>query len=231
MATKMNFYTKNGWAGKNYDSNLSTKEIAAKVREFAKKNFPGFKFSITSKWSMYADSLYVVMKSGPCHPFVDGSKLAERGYMRAMSDVKEWEKDGLAPEAFAALDGVASYAASFRYSDSDGMIDYFDTNFYLKIEIPDDYKTIAPLPGKKSAKRAEQHKEEAKDEASAVGGFEIVDYSEKSIAVFGYTKSVKEQLKELGGKFNPALKHGDGKRAGWVFSKKQADKVRALLAA
>lgn len=30
----MNFYTANGWAGSNYDSKLSTKEIAAKVRYY-----------------------------------------------------------------------------------------------------------------------------------------------------------------------------------------------------
>ncbi len=36
----MNFYTANGWAGSNYDSKLSTKEISAKVRSYAKKNFP-----------------------------------------------------------------------------------------------------------------------------------------------------------------------------------------------
>ena len=149
----MNFYTQNGWAGKNYDSKLSTKEIAAKVRDFAKKKFPDFKFSITSKWSMYADSLYIVMKFCPVAPFVEGSKLAERGYLQTMSDVKAWERDGLTPEAFAALDGVASYAASFRYSDSDGMIDYFDTNFYLKIEIPDDYKVTDPRPGQKNGQK------------------------------------------------------------------------------
>ena len=57
-----------------------------------------------------------------------------------------------------------------------------------------------------------------------------MDYSEKAIAVFGDTKAIKEELKKLGGKFNPALKHNGEKRAGWVFSKKQADKVRALLA-
>lgn len=53
----MNFYTQNGWAGSNYDSKLSTKEIAAKVRSYAKKNFPGFKFSVRSEWSMYTDSM------------------------------------------------------------------------------------------------------------------------------------------------------------------------------
>ena len=59
-------------------------------------------------------------------------------------------------------------------------------------------------------------------------GLEIVDYSEKSIAVFGDTKSVKEQLKKLGGRFNPSLNYNGEKRAGWVFSKRKADKVKEL---
>ena len=66
---KMNFYTQNGWAGSNYDNKLQTKDIAKKVREFAKKNFPAFKFSVRTEWSMYTDSLYIVLKSGPCVPF------------------------------------------------------------------------------------------------------------------------------------------------------------------
>ena len=45
----MNFYTSNGWAGSNYDSKLSTKEIAAKVRAYAKKNFPGLKNWLCSR--------------------------------------------------------------------------------------------------------------------------------------------------------------------------------------
>lgn len=31
----MNFYTTNSWTGSNYDGNLSTKEIAAKVLEMS----------------------------------------------------------------------------------------------------------------------------------------------------------------------------------------------------
>ena len=84
----MDFYTANGWAGSNYDSKLSTKEIAAKVRSYAKKNFPEFKFSVRSEWSMYTDSMYIELKSGPCVPFVEGSRSAERGYMSTMSTVK-----------------------------------------------------------------------------------------------------------------------------------------------
>lgn len=224
----MNFYTANGWAGSNYDSKLSTKEIAAKVRSYVKKNFPGFKFSVRSEWSMYTDSLHIELKEGICIPFVEGSRSAERGYMSTMSSVKAW-KDELTPEMFKVLDAVTTYASSFRYDDSDGMQDYFDTNFYLSIKVSDEYKVIEPKAKKNSVKP--EKVEEAKDvEAVTAEGLEIVDYSEKAIAVFGDTKAIKDQLKELGGRFNPALKYNGEKRAGWIFGKKQADKVKELIA-
>lgn len=223
----MNFYTANGWAGSNYDSKLSTKEIAAKVRSYAKKNFPEFKFSVRSEWSMYTDSMYIELKSGPCVPFIEGSRSAERGYMSTMSNVKAW-KDELTPEVFAALNSVSNYASSFRYDDSDGMQDYFDTNFYLSIKVSDEYKVIEPK-AKKSSVKPEKVEEAKEVEAVTVEGLEIVDYSEKAIAVFGDTKAIKEQLKELGGRFNPSLNYNGEKRAGWIFSKKQADKVKELI--
>ena len=223
----MNFYTANGWVGSNYDSKLSTKEIAAKVRVFAKKNFPEFKFSVRSEWSMYTDSMYIELKEGTCIPFVEGSRSAERGYMSTMSTVKGWE-DELTPEMFKVLDAVTTYASSFRYDDSDGMQDYYDTNFYLKIKVSDEYKVIEPK-AKKSSVKAEKVEEAKEVEAVTVEGLEIVDYSEKAIAVFGDTKAIKEQLKELGGRFNPSLNYNGEKRAGWIFSKKQADKAKELI--
>ncbi len=224
----MSFYTANGWAGSNYDSKLSTKEIAAKVRAYAKKNFPEFKFSVRSEWSMYADSMAVELKAGPCVPFAEGSRSAERGYMSTMSSVKAW-KDELTPEVFAALNAVSNYASSFRYDDSDGMQDYFDTNFYLSIKVSDEYKVIEPK-AKKSSVKPEKVEAAKEVEAVTVEGLEIVDYSEKAIAVFGGTKTIKEQLKELGGRFNPSLNYNGEKRAGWIFSKKKADEVRNLMA-
>lgn len=224
----MNFYTANGWAGSNYDSKLSTKEIAARVRAFAKKNFPEFKFSVRSEWSMYTDSMYIELKEGTCIPFVEGSRSAERGYMSTMSTVKGWENE-LTPEMFKVLDAVTTYASSFRYDDSDGMQDYYDTNFYLKIKVSDEYKVVEPK-AKKSSVKAEKVEEAKEVEPVTIEGLEIVDYSEKAIAVFGDTKAIKEQLKELGGRFNPSLNYNGEKRAGWIFSKKQADKVKELIA-
>lgn len=223
----MNFYTANGWAGPNYDSKLSTKEIAAKVRSYAKKNFPKFKFSVRSEWSMYTDSLHIELKEGTCIPFVEGSRSAERGYMSTMNTVKGWKKD-LTPEMFKVLDAVTTYASSFRYDDSDGMQDYYDTNFYLSIKVSEEYQMVEPK-AKKSSVKAEKVEEAKEVEAVTAEGLEIVDYSEKAIAVFGDTKAIKEQLKELGGRFNPALNYNGEKRAGWIFSKKQADKVKELI--
>lgn len=223
----MNFYTANGWAGSNYDSKLSTKEIAANVRAYAKKNFPEFKFSVRSEWSMYTDSLHIELKEGICIPFVEGSRSAERGYMSTMNTVKGWEKD-LTPEMFKVLDAVTTYANSFRYDDSDSMQDYFDTNFYLSIKVSDEYKVVEPK-AKKSSVKAEKVEEAKEVEAVTVEGLDIVDYSEKAIAVFGDTKAIKDQLKELGGRFNPSLNYNGEKRAGWIFSKRKADEVRELL--
>lgn len=65
--------------------------------------------------------------------------------------------------------------------------------------------------------------------AQVYESFELVDYSEKSVAVFGETKPIKDQLKELGGRFNKFLNYGDGKRAGWIFPKTKCAALDMLL--
>ena len=59
---------------------------------------------------------------------------------------------------------------------------------------------------------------------------EIVEYSEKAIAVFGDTKPIKDVLKGLNGLFRANLTYNGGRRAGWIYSKKQETKVREALA-
>ena len=58
---------------------------------------------------------------------------------------------------------------------------------------------------------------------------EIVEYSEKAIAVFGDTKPIKEVLKDLNGLFRANLTYKGERRAGWIYSKKQEQKVREAL--
>jgi hypothetical protein len=53
----------------------------------------------------------------------------------------------------------------------------------------------------------------------------LEEYSSLSLVVYGNTKDYKEDLKKLGGKYNPNLKKG----AGWIFSKKFESEIRKWI--
>lgn len=75
-----------------------------------------------------------------------------------------------------------------------------------------------------------KHKPEIKEKASvdAKGlDIQIIDYSEKAIAVIGNTKPIADKLQNLGGRFNSNLSCGPG----WIFSKKREEMVRTALSA
>lgn len=58
-----------------------------------------------------------------------------------------------------------------------------------------------------------------------IKGLQLVDYSEKAIAVIGETKNYKDTLKSLGGRFNFNLTCG----AGWIFPKSKATEIKNKL--
>ena len=64
-----------------------------------------------------------------------------------------------------------------------------------------------------------------KTETIDAKGLQIIDYSEKAIAVIGETRAIKETLKTLGGRFNSHLSCG----AGWIFSKTKEATLREAL--
>jgi len=64
----------------------------------------------------------------------------------------------------------------------------------------------------------------------AIKDLEIVNYSDKCVALFGeYTKQKKDYIKnELKGLFNTRLKYNDGTRAGWIVSNKYSNLLASL---
>lgn len=58
---------------------------------------------------------------------------------------------------------------------------------------------------------------------------EIHDYTEKSFIVIGDTKSIKDDLKMIGGRFNPNLTLEGERVAGWVFSKNKRLEIEELV--
>ena len=66
---------------------------------------------------------------------------------------------------------------------------------------------------------------QSKTETIEAKGVQIIDYSEKAIAIVGETRAIKETLKNLGGRFNRHLSCG----AGWIFSKTKEATLREAL--
>jgi len=56
----------------------------------------------------------------------------------------------------------------------------------------------------------------------------LINYTEKSIALFGDTYPIKNKLKELG-KFNKFLTIEGKKTPGWIFSKKYEEEIKKLI--
>lgn len=230
------FYTANGWEGCRYDGNLSTTDISARVRVYAKERYKDYKFSVRTEYYSGGSSIYIKLVSGPVPAFKED---APRPYISTMSDISE--KFGLTSEVYAVLSDVVAYCNSFNYDDSDSMTDYFDTNFYLHINVGEygkPYEVKQPKAKKvtgKTARRAERIEGEtvetvapscADPESVAVL---VVDYSAKAIAVIGDTAPIKDDLKAMGGRFNARLTVEGQKVAGWIFSKSKESDVMAYV--
>lgn len=86
-------------------------------------------------------------------------------------------------------------------------------------------KDLTPVPEPKATAKSVSKPVKPTVEPISAEGIEIIDYSEKSFAVIGETKPIKEKLKELGGSFNSRLTCG----AGWIFSKTKLDIVTNTL--
>lgn len=61
------------------------------------------------------------------------------------------------------------------------------------------------------------------------GGCTMVEYSAKAVAVFGDTKSIKDELRAMGGRFNSRLTFNGQKLAGWVFPKSKEPRLACYL--
>jgi len=149
-------YTGHGWEGEKFDRSLDIKDIAKLVRKELKGKFPASKFSVRIERYSGGQSIYVSLASGPFDPFTE---KASESHVRDDRDVEErvkrleydrekgytqvnqyhWEENfetyhergGLLSErAYEIMKYVSGYVSSYRRDDSDGMIDYFDTNFY-----------------------------------------------------------------------------------------------------
>lgn len=124
------FYTQNGWAGENYKCGRSTKEIAQIIRTYLKEAYSDCKWSV--RYSSYSggSSIHVSLIEAPYCVFKDKSKTHE-----SINHYYFDRGENYIPKAHAMLKDVLAFIESYHYDDSDGMIDYFDTNFYYDLSV------------------------------------------------------------------------------------------------
>ena len=170
--------------------------VAKHIRKELSTEFPGQKFSVRK--TDYS-TIHIEWKDGPTRDEVE--RIAgkhQRSCVRDRWNDDLWDHNDT---AFTSVFGGVDYLFCYRETAPEN----WGVSLYTKPE-PKQNKTI------------ETETIEAK-------GVQIIDYSEKAIAVVGDTRAIKDTLKSLGGRFNNRLSCG----AGWIFPKSKEATIKATL--
>lgn len=125
---KTRYQLSNDYQGSRYDSKLTTKEIAIKIRAYCKTQYPDYKFSVRVDRS----EINVKILSGP-QEIREGKGLAKGNWQTI--GITDFYKDWLSEGAYKMLYDITQYAKSYNRSDTDIQDDYFDEHFYFRLDI------------------------------------------------------------------------------------------------
>lgn len=155
-STRRQFYTQFGWEGSRHDWNRSLKEVAQIVRAYVKEKYPTYKFNVRTSYASMCQELHVELKESPVEIYKtydeltedDKNELGRRMRYNHLFNLDSWYPEELKAEferiwsengnfykclneaTQAVINDVDSFVKSYNYSDCDGMIDYFDVDFY-----------------------------------------------------------------------------------------------------
>lgn len=217
------------------------------LRTCLKKHFEGVKFSVTNP---HGDTIYIKWTDGPTTEEVERITNKYTSYENDVTgDYRDYN-----PSIFNNLFGGFKYVFTTRENtlntpeikkefiqlldlanDYDG-----DSYFYrfinkqvikanqkfLRFERIENFSgsledSVKIIFEDQEVKEAPTHTQTE----TTVGEVTIIQYSDKSIAVIGDTKPIKDDLKALGGRFNFRLTCG----AGWIFQKTKEAEVKRFL--
>ena len=156
QSTRNSFYTSFGWEGSNHDWNRSLKEVAQIVRTYIKEKYPTYKFSVRTSYASMCQELHVELKESPIEIYKKADELTaeeRRKFINKAEHNNYWklgswdnaefeaeynritEEHGnffkvLNEVTTAVIKDVDNFVKSYNYEDCDGMIDYFDVDFY-----------------------------------------------------------------------------------------------------
>ncbi|MFH6944607.1 LPD29 domain-containing protein [Flavobacterium sp. FlaQc-50] len=241
---------------KNNPTKSSSANCATAIREELKKDFPNVKFSVKSSNFAGGDSVSITWADGPTTEQIEGiSRKYAYGRFDSMQDLSYSVINDALPQAKyvqtrreigdnvnkVVFDALRKY---FHEDVTDHEINQYKYRIIEKSPIPvgavvtglqetnksgaiEDTFCLGFDLSNVSEPKAEAVKAEFEKVEVAEGEIQIIDYSEKAIAIIGDTKPIKDKLKELGGKFNFRLSCG----AGWIFPKTKLAEIETLLTA
>jgi hypothetical protein len=229
---------------------------ATAIREELKKYFPNVKFSVKSSNFAGGDSVGVTWSDGPTTEQIESiTKKYAYGRFDSMQDLSYSVYNDKLPQAKYVqtrrevsenINKVVFEA--LRKVFSDDTTDYEINNYKYRIIEKTPIPVGSVITGLKETKISgaiedafslefnlseviESKTEVIKSEFEKVevpeGEIQIIDYSERSIALIGDTRPIKDKLKEIGGKFNARLSCG----AGWIFPKTKLEEIQKLFSA
>lgn len=155
-STRSQFYTMCGWEGKNHSWNRTLKEVAAIVRAYVKEKYPTYKFSVRTHYASMCQELFVDLKESPVEVYKTYDELTEDDKSDLIHKMiynnlwtldswndeecrkqmeKIWNENGnfykcMNEITSAVVNDVDSFVKSYNFSDCDGMIDYFNVDFW-----------------------------------------------------------------------------------------------------
>lgn len=220
------------------------KTCGANIRTELKRNFPNVKFSVRYESFSGNNAYDISWTDGPTRKQVDA-------IVDKYSDMHPDEYSGgdywdCAPSIFNNLFGSVGYVTTSRHISEEAKStikaefpEVNDDNFknyrfenedaveYIHNHGPSKWDEVVWYLAncRDLSPKAEPKKDTEKKIVTKCEGLQIVDYSEKAIALVGDSRAIKDELKKIGGRFNPRLSCG----AGWIFSKKQRTAVEELI--
>ena len=138
----------------------------------------------------------------------------------------EW-KDGPTREEVEQITGKHERICS-RDRWNDDLCEHNDTAFtsvFGGVDYIFYYRETAPENREICLYTKPEPKQREPAKAIKTEGIQLINYSEKAIAIIGDTRAIKDTLKTLGGRFNARLTCG----AGWIFSKAKESTLRNAL--
>jgi len=184
----------------------SLPDICKEIKQTIQSEFKGVKLSATTSHN----SIHIAVMEAPEYLTIEKStNESVNHYHFQNTNFTDYGK-----KLFQAIHEII---LKYHWDESDSMTDYFHCAFYYNLHIgkwDKPFTVKEPTPEKQPKLFTEK--------PAAVN---ILDYSEKAIAVVGETKPIKELLKEMGGRFNAFLKCGPG----WIFPKTKQEQVKAAL--